>query len=109
MKFTKSAKFKENELVRVRSKEEIITSVDAHDKLCSNLFVDQILDYCGNVFKVQKIVYNYFDEHKFRMFRVIEPLYFLDGLICNGEGEKFECRCDRSCYLLWHEKWLEKV
>ena len=109
MKYKKPAKFREGDVVRVRSKSDVLSSVDTPNKFLESLFVDQILDYCGKQFKVYKILYHYFDEHKYRMFKVIEPLYMLDGLICYGEDEMFEVKCNRSCYLFLHETWLEKV
>ena len=109
MKYKKPAKFREGDVVRIRSKSDVLSSVDTHNRFLESLFVDQILDYCGKQFKVYKILYHYFDEHKYRMFKVIEPLYMLDGLICYGEDEMFEVKCNRSCYLFLHETWLEKV
>ena len=109
MKYKKPAKFREGDVVRVRSKSDVLSSVDTPNKFLESLFVDQILDYCGKQFKVYKILYHYFDEHKYRMFKVIEPLYILDGLICYGEDDMFEVKCNRSCYLFLHETWLEKV
>ena len=109
MKYKKPAKFREGDVVRIRSKSDVLSSVDTPNKFLESLFVDQILDYCGKQFKVYKILYHYFDEHKYRMFKVIEPLYILDGLICYGEDDMFEVKCNRSCYLFLHETWLEKV
>ena len=109
MKYKKPAKFREGDVVRVRSKSDVLSSVDTPNKFLESLFVDQILDYCGKQFKVYKILYHYFDEHKYRMFKVIEPLYILDGLICYGEDDMFEVKCNRSCYMFLHDTWLEKV
>ena len=68
MKYKKPAKFREGDVVRVRSKSDVLSSVDTPNKFLESLFVDQILDYCGKQFKVYKILYHYFDEHKYRMF-----------------------------------------
>jgi len=68
--------------------------------------MDQMWAYCGQKFKVLKIVNNFFDEYRVIMHKTRATLYILDGLICDGNIESFDHRCDRSCYLLWHENWL---
>lgn len=35
------------------------------------------------------------------------PLYILEELICDGYAKSLSFRCDRSCYFMWHEHWLE--
>lgn len=109
MKYKKPARFKENDTVRVRSRTDVLLTLNTQKRLADDLFVDQMLDFCGREFKIQKVVFNYFDERKYRMFKVMEPLYLLAGGFCHGEVEDFEERCDRGCYLLWYEEWLEKV
>jgi len=97
------------DVVRVRSKENISKTLDTIDKLDGCLFMEQMWEYCDSKFKVIKVVNNFFDEHKYKMFKTLSPLYILDGLICDGNVDTFDHRCDHSCYFLWHEKWLEKA
>lgn len=101
-------KFNIGEIVKVRSKEEIAKSLDWFNKLDGCLFMDQMWEYCGQRFKILKIVRNFFDEYKYKMYRPRVPLYLLESLICKGEVKSFGKQCDRSCYLLWHEDWLEE-
>ena len=102
-------KFIEKEFVRVRSRDEIKKTLDSSDKLDGCLFVEQMSDYCQQKYRILKVVYNYFDEYRSRMYGVKAPFYLLEGLICKGAVDSFKHRCDRSCYLLWHEEWLEEV
>ena len=103
------AKFAEKEFVKVRSRDHIKRTLDSSNKLDGCLFSEQMSDYCEQKHKVLKVVYNYFDEYKSRMYRVKKPFYLLENLICNGQVDSFEHRCDHSCYLLWHEEWLEST
>jgi len=63
--------------------------------------------YCGNTSKILKSVRNVFDEAENRMYEARPTLYILEDLICDGKVHEFEHSCDHSCYLLWHEDWLE--
>lgn len=106
-RLTKRHKFHVGDVVEVRSKEEISKGLDSANKLDGCLMMKQMWDYCSRRFRVLKVVENLFVEYRYKMFRSRAPLYILDGLICNGAIDESELRCDRSCYLLWHEKWLE--
>lgn len=98
----------EGELVRIRKREEILSTLDATSSADGCLFMTQMWGLSGTTHRVKKIVNNYFDEHTLKMYRCGAPLYLLDGLICDGEGV-FGGRCDRSCFLLWHEQWLDNT
>jgi len=95
--------------VKVKSRETVSRSLDPSNKREGCLFMDQMWEYCGLNFKVKIIVYNFFDEYRFKMYKPQSPLYILDDLICHGEVSSFEHRCDRSCFLMWHEDWLEEA
>ena len=94
--------------VRVRSREEIACLLDNLSKTDGCLFMPKMWESCGRHFKVVKIVANIYDEYRAEMCRTKIPLYILGQSICNGDMEEFDSRCDRSCYFLWHENWLEK-
>jgi len=102
------AKFKTGDMVKVKSAESISITLDKNNKLDGCMFMNQMWDYCGQKFRVLKEVKYFFDEYKNKMYKTKFPLYVLDGLICEGISPEFKHRCDRSCYLLWHQNWLEK-
>jgi hypothetical protein len=108
-KANKKPTFAVGDAVKVRSKEEIAECLDNLNKQDGCLFMSQMWDYCGQKFEVMNAVTSFFDEHQYKMFKPQAPLYILEGLLCNGVVEAFDHRCDRSCYLLWHEEWLEKA
>lgn len=94
------------QVVEVRSKESIAQSLDAARKRDGCLFMDQMWNYCGESYKIRKVVTHVFDEQKYRMHRTRVPLYLLEGVICEGAGDLNGPQCDKSCYLLWHPAWL---
>jgi hypothetical protein len=105
-----NSKFQIGEEVRVKTGDKVITSFHSTQNAIEGcLFTKQMWDYCGSTYKVVKIVNGIFNEHRQRTFKTKSPLYILEGLICNGSVEDFPQKCDHSCFLLWHEKWLEKV
>jgi len=106
---TSTPQLSDGDIVRVRSKEKILQGLDPFNKLEGCLFMNQMWEYCGQDFKVVKVVNNLFDEYRYRMYKTRSPLYILDGLLCKGKVESFDHTCDRSCYLLWHEEWLEGI
>jgi hypothetical protein len=71
--------------------------------------MEQMWRYCGNTYKILKVVDSIFDEHHKRTLRPRSSIYILNGLICDGKVNEFPFKCDRSCFLLWHEDWLEKT
>ncbi len=106
---TSTPKFSVGDIVRVRLKEEILQGLDPFNKLEGCLFMNEMWAYCGKKFKVIKLVNNFFDEYRYKMYKTRSHLYILDGLLCNGIVEIFDHTCDRSCYLLWHEEWFEGI
>jgi len=97
-------KFDISEKVRVRKKEKIAQTLDINKKLDGCLFMNQMCKFCEKEFKVINIVRNVYYK---KMLKTKKPLYMLQGVVCNGSSDEFGERCDRKCYLLWHEDWLE--
>jgi hypothetical protein len=95
--------------VRVRSREEISQTLDSSKRSDGCLFMEQMWIYCGKEQQIAKVVRNFFDEYRFKMYKVGPWIYLLEGVICDGLEQAGNQKCDRSCFLMWHEKWLEKV
>lgn len=100
--------FTGGEVVRIRTREEILLTLDANSSLDGCLFAGQMLDWCNTTQRVLKVVRCVFDECEYRMYETKYPFYILDGLICDGCVSEFEHVCDHGCQLLWHEEWLEE-
>ena len=102
------SRFKAGDVVKVRSREQIMEGLDTLNSHEGCGIMNQMWEYCGKRFKILKVLNHFFDEYRFRMYRPRAPFYILEGLICDGEVDSFPHRCDRSCYIIWHEDWLEK-
>jgi hypothetical protein len=100
--------FKPGDMVRVRSREEVGVLLDSFSKTDGCLFMPRMWRSCDRHFKIVKIVDDIYDEYRAEMCRTRIPLYILEGAICDGDMEELDLRCDRTCYYLWHENWLEK-
>jgi len=108
-KSRKSPKFASGELVRIKSRENISKLIQPTNKLDGFLFMDQMWNYCGNMYPVLKLVDSIFNEHQKRTFRPRANIYILENILCDGNVEQFQSKCDHACFLLWHEDWLEKA
>lgn len=99
-------KFAIGENVRVLKKEKISQTLNLDNKLDGCLFMDQMWQFCGQEFKVINVVKHIYYK---KMLKIRAPLYMLEGMICNGSVGAFDLSCDRKCYFLWHENWLENM
>jgi hypothetical protein len=94
------------DLVRVRSKEEIIATLNSWNEYKGCAFIDDMWDYCGTTQRVFKKVRNFVDERDYRTKRV-KGLVILENVYC--QGTRVLGNCDRSCFFFWREEWLEKI
>jgi hypothetical protein len=108
-KHKKSPKFATGDTVMVKSRESIVKLIQPENKLDGCLFMEQMWDYCGNTYTVLKVVDYFYNDRQKRTFRPRAPLYLLEKIICNGDAGQLPSKCDRGCFILWHEDWLEKV
>ena len=104
--FTKTNKFCQGQQVKVRPGDEIVRTLDTENKLDHCLFMEQMFQYCGQQFEIIKVIRNVYHR---KMLRALPLFYMLKDITCNGEVESFKHPCDRTCYLIWHEKWLDEV
>ena len=105
----KLPEFSAGETVRIRSVVEIKKLLDFSGKTDGCWFMNQMWNYCDQKFKILKVVTNIFDEQGQKIYKTKVPFYSLETLICDGSVEIFEHQCDRSCFFLWHEKWIAKI
>ncbi|MFZ7131985.1 MAG: hypothetical protein ACOWWR_06465, partial [Eubacteriales bacterium] len=94
---------------KIKPLEIINQTLDSNKKLDGLLFTEQMKNYCGNQYQIQRMVDSFFNEHQMRTFRPRSPIYILKGLFCEGELKRVSMKCDRTCYLFWHQDWLEKI
>lgn len=99
---------KPNDLVRVKSFEQIIQTLDDEGCLDGLPFMPEMIDHCGKIFRVSlKVEKTCVDNPTMYMaeFRN-NDVYFLEDLRCSGI---YHDGCQRYCRLFWKESWLEVV
>ena len=98
---------KSGDIVKIRTKAEILKTLDTKHRLKGCYFMGDMWQYCGTKQRVLKPVDHFFDECKGIM-RKTKNIYLLEGLQCSG-NLGWKDRCDRMCYFFWRGEWLEKV
>jgi hypothetical protein len=93
------------DLVRVKSIERIRETLDAEGKHQKLLFAPSMMEFCGEVMRVQKRVERIVLEASTRQ-RAIKDTVLLEGATCDGVCHRL---CPRQSLLFWRECWLEKV
>jgi len=96
------------DVIRIRSKDLILQTLDKNNKLEGCVFMPEMWQYCETQKKVIKIVEHFFDECQFKM-RKTRNIVLLEGLHCSGKIPGIKYKCDRFCYFFWKEAWLEKI
>lgn len=92
------------EWVEVRSREEILRTLDQQAKHRGLRFVPEMFDFCGRRFRVLKRVEKICIENTPDV-RRIRNTVLLEGGTCTGGG----IGCDRACFHFWREIWLRRV
>jgi hypothetical protein len=97
---------KPGDRVRIKSKEEIIATLDSKARNRGLSFDAEMLAYCGTETRVLSRVERIIDEKTGRMLHLPNDCVILDGVICKGTYNHF---CPRSIYPYWREIWLERL
>ncbi len=99
-------KFRAGDWVEVRSKEEILGTLDARGQLDSLPFMPEMLQYCGRRFRVFKSAHKTCDPPSGLQARRMRAAVHLEGLRCDGVAHG---GCQAGCLIFWKEAWLKKV
>lgn len=94
------------DLVRVRTKREIQSTLDRWNQLKKCSFMEEMWPYCGTTQRVFKQIKKFLDERDY-LLKKCNGIVILEGVFC--EGTKDFGPCDRSCFFFWREEWLEKI
>jgi hypothetical protein len=92
--------------VQVRSKPEILATLDERGCLDGLPFMPQMLDSCGKRFRVSKRAHKLCDTVNGTGARRMTNAVFLDDLRCDGQAYG---GCEMECLIFWKEAWLERV
>ena len=103
----KRQRFLAGDRVVVRSREEILATLDADGTLHGLPFMPEMLDWCGKAFRVERrvektcvdVVYPMPSMRRF----AADDVVFLEGPRCDGQAHD---GCKRRCKVFWKEDWL---
>jgi hypothetical protein len=97
------------ELVRVKSYDEILATLDVNNKNRGLYFDAEMVPYCGHSFRVLRRVKRILDESTGKMMEFKNPCIMLEGVFCQSRYSECRLFCPRSIYSYWREIWLERV
>jgi hypothetical protein len=94
------------ELVRIKSKEEIVRTLDVKNRNRGISFDPEMLMYCGRQARVKQRVQKIIDERTGRMIHLKNSCIMLEDVVCTAKYHRY---CPRGIYPYWREIWLERV
>ena len=94
------------ELVEIKSKNEILATVDARLRNRGLSFDREMVKYCGRRYRVLRRVESIVDEKTGVIAKLPKDCIVLEGVVCKGDLHEF---CPRSIYPYWREIWLKRV
>ena len=94
------------ELVEVRSREEILASLDETGALDGLPFMPEMLAFCGQQFTVAKIAHKTCDTVAHTGLRRMTNTVHLEGTRCTGAAHG---GCQAACQIFWKESWLKRA
>jgi len=92
------------DIVKIRSLEEIHTTLDGSGCLDGLPFMAEMARFCGQQALVFRCVDKIYDYGRTKRLRRLRRAVLLTGLRCDGSAHG---GCQASCYLLWKEAWLK--
>jgi len=92
--------------VEVRSKEEILATLDERGELDHLPFMPEMFEHCGKKYRVRSRAHKTCDTVNKTGGRRIERTVHLDELRCDGAAHG---GCGAACLVFWKEAWLREV
>lgn len=106
---TSTINLRPGELVEVKTKKEIIATLDATHKNRGLSFDIEMARYCGGRFRVLTRVERLINERTGEMMRLPSDCIILKGVTCRGDLSHRRLFCPRSICPFWREIWLKRV
>jgi hypothetical protein len=94
------------DLVQIKSREEIVATLDKNNRNRGMSFDVEMLKYCGRYARVKSRVERIIDEKTGKMVELQNECIILENVICDADFHRF---CPRGMYPFWREIWLQKV
>ena len=94
------------ELVRIKSREQIMATLDANLMNRGMGFDNEMARFCGRTARVKARATRCVEETTGRMLTMKNPCIILEDIVCEGA---FNANCPREFICWWREVWLERV
>jgi len=98
------SRFRAGDLVEVRSKEEILATLDERGCVERMPFMPEMLKYCAKRFRVSAVAHKTCDTVHKTGGRRLQTTVHLAGLRCDGSAHG---GCQADCNLFWRDEWLK--
>jgi hypothetical protein len=96
-------KVHKGDLLRIRSADEILSTLDSDGTVDGLLFMPEMLQYAGREVRVQSSAHKTCDGAGPGQTRRMDNTVHLEGLRCDGSAHG---GCQAGCQLFWREEWL---
>src|SRR5271166_5806102 len=100
------SRFRAGDLVEVRSKEEILATLDEGGCVGGMPFMPEMLQFCGQRFRVEAVAHKTCDTIKQVRGLRLQSSVHLAGVRCDGSAHG---GCQAGCNLFWKDQWLKPV
>lgn len=94
------------DLVRIKSREEIMATLDRNLLNRGLGFEVEMSRFCGRTARVKARATRCLDERSGRMLVMSNPCIILEDIVCEGA---YSANCPREYLIWWREIWLERV
>jgi len=105
----KTLNLRPGELVRIKSHEEILQTLNPRNQNRGLYFDAEEVPYCGQTHRVLQHVTRIVNERTGKIQEMKTPCVILDSVICRSRYSECRLFCPRSIYPYWREIWLERV
>ena len=97
--------FRAQDLVEVRSREEILATLDAEGCVDGMPFMPEMLQFCGRTIPVSAVAHKTCDvAMQTRKARRLDTMVHLENAACDGSAHG---GCQADCNLFWKDVWLK--
>jgi hypothetical protein len=103
---TDSPSLRAGEWVQVRTKEEILATLDSNGRLDELPFMPEMLQYCGKRMQVSKRAHKTCDPALGIGGRKMARTVHLGNIRCDGSAHD---GCEAGCLIFWKDAWLKRV
>jgi hypothetical protein len=94
------------ELVRIKSRDEIVATLDSNLLNRGMGFDAEMSRFCGRTARVKARANRCVDERSGRMLTMKSPCIILENVVCEGA---YTANCPREYISWWREIWLERT